>query len=115
MRNGLGSSIRREKSTHVLHGIRPWFKGDKWISTARDPSKLLEYAQPGQRLVRIDLNKSRDSIVDVVDLSKQSVRDSVLTGPRSKGYATDSSEVLVEGTIKPEAIQPTSFEELGLR
>ncbi len=99
-------------NTHVLHGSRKWFKGDKWISTARDPKALLPHAKPNQRLVRIDLDKASNT--KITDLSDAGVRESVLTGDRAKGYAKASTEVLVEGTIPPDAISDTSFGALGL-
>jgi hypothetical protein len=100
-------------NTHVLHGSRPWFRGDKWISTARDPAALLPWAKPGQTLVRIDLDKSMDTVVDIIDLSVPSVRQQLLSG-RSIGYAKESTEVLVEGVIGPNSIVRTTFEALGL-
>ncbi len=100
-------------NTHVLHGSRDWFKGDKWISTARDPKALQEWAQPGQTLVRIDLNKTKDSVADVIDLSVEANRNKYLKG-RSIGYAKASTEVLVEGKIDPKAIEVVTFSQLGL-
>ena len=109
-----GFQYPKGANTHVLHGSRSWFKGDKWISTARDPAALLKHAQPGQQLVRIDLSHSANALDDVLDLTVQSVRDRVLRGVSANNFAKKSTEVLVEGVISPKAIQPVTFKQLGL-
>lgn len=89
---------------HVLNGSKPNFHGSQYISTTTDYNVAKAYAQQdGSRIVKIDLNKVPDT-VNIYDLSTKVGQDVYLKGITSKNWANSSKEVLLEGTIPPEAL-----------
>ena len=88
---------------HVNNGSRPG-AASQFISTTRDPAVAEKWsAATGNRIVSIDLSKVNG---DVLDLSTAAGRDTYLNGVMAKNFAGSSSEVLVKGSIPPEAISP---------
>jgi hypothetical protein len=106
-----GFEYPKKVNTHVLHGSKKWFKGDKWISTTKSPDVAAKWAkESGGRVVKIDLSKTQDTITDTIDLTKQAMRDKHLSGVSANNFAKASEEVLIEGTIHPRAITDVTDE-----
>jgi RHS repeat-associated protein len=86
---------------HVLNGSRPGF-ASQYISTTRELRVAEKWAAiSGDRIVGINLDA-----VDgpVINLSTPAGRELYLNGITARNFAAASSEVLVEGSIPPEAV-----------
>ena len=86
---------------HVRFGSDPDFQS-QYISTTRSLSLARFWAsRTGNRIVAIDLSQVDG---EVTDLSTYEGREYNLLDAKGRGYAMKSEEVLIQGSIPPEAI-----------
>ena len=92
---------------HVRNGSKDNFKGSQFISTTIDINVANQYRKPGQMTVMFDTDAvlpSSTGVRNIIDVStSENAQAAGLSGP-SGNYAVSSREILVEGTVPPDAI-----------
>lgn len=89
---------------HVRYGSKRWFRS-QYISTTRSLDVAINWwaKKPGNRIVRIDVRKVYNR---VVDLSTEIGRRLYLENQIQRNFAKAFQEVIVEFYIPPAAIEP---------